>query len=867
MSSYEENVTPMEPLNNKTYTFYFEINKNNYKNICIPLPFIKSFNGYKLDNLWNNNKECYDCNINENEFNYPITNSKQEITVSDQGGLPIPPNTFIILDELKGSDTVNFQCASSSKIEGCTPYSSAKVCIGDSKEIEITPIPPKADYLDTSSYCKDPDQNIYIGATSKLISTTPNSSKQECETICSNDKNCEMYLMDSTDCKIYKDVSNVKMYCNDHPKHAFYGNVKTRNSLKEDNVVKMDEITIPKINCAANYGSTTPCCGQEGPTMEATFKNVYTLGKLGIGPWKGAPGFKNQKAKWIWFTKNANISAPGSANASFKYTWNNSSSSNISAKINIIVDNEASIIVNGKNIGEQKGGWGGSGGLFNVILPPGKNDFIFDATNEGTIPNPAGLIVSVLDENDKILFSTGDSGWKYSTAKDVVKAQYICPYSKPVCKDYNYGKNWGYCTPSSKAVYLDTSSHCKDPYQNIYVSANSKLISTTPNSSKEKCEVICSNNKNCEMYLMDSTDCKIYKDVSNVKMYCDYAPKHAFYGNVKIQNFLNKKNVVKTDEITIPKIKCAANYGSSTPCCGQEGKTVKTQYICPSSKPVCKDYNAGKNWGSCVIKDNLKDSFINDKNKLSIPVSCSGKSCLSFFPPDLAAIEKKNIKSNESMKINILENLKPCSGSSFDSSQGFPACTDNNGIPVQLCVSGNPKFNYTVYTPNSYRKLPTFNSNRVYEKPVFFKSGFYNNSNFLATLSLLQSSIQKGNNLPEGTYAIYEVSYTLEMNSNLEFQLMDFLYLQNKLSGTFTDWFKKTKIYDASLENIKNIILDFCNVSKNSALCKQKINLPNLENQIENFEFPKNKNMMNYIILFICILLIFFIYYRKLYVS
>ena len=81
MSSYEENVTPMEPLNNKTYTFYFEINKNNYKNICIPLPFIKSFNGYKLDNLWNNNKECYDCNINENEFNYPITNSKQEITV------------------------------------------------------------------------------------------------------------------------------------------------------------------------------------------------------------------------------------------------------------------------------------------------------------------------------------------------------------------------------------------------------------------------------------------------------------------------------------------------------------------------------------------------------------------------------------------------------------------------------------------------------------------------------------------------------------------------------------------------------------------------------------------------------------------
>ena len=552
MSSYEENVTPMEPLNNKTYTFYFEINKNNYKNICIPLPFIKSFNGYKLDNLWNNNKECYDCNINENEFNYPITNSKQKITLSDQGGLPLPLNTFIILDELKGSDIVTFQCASSTNIQGCMPYSSSRVCIGDSEEIEITPMSPKTDYLDTSSYCKDPDQNIYVGATSKLISTTPNSSK-------------------------------------------------------------------------------------------------------------------------------------------------------------------------------------------------------------------------------------------------------------------------------------------------------------------EKCEVICSNDKNCEMYLMDSTDCKIYKDVSNVKMYCDYGPKHAFYGNVKTQNFLNKKNVVKMDEITIPKIECAANYGSTTPCCGQEGGTVKSKYICPSSKPICKDYKYGKNWGSCTDGDSI--SSITNKNKLSIPISCSGKSCLSFFPPHSVSLQKKGTN------LNIFKNLKSCSDSSFSLSEGFPACTDNNGNPVQLCVSGNPKSNYTVYIPNSYRKSPTFNSNRVYEKPVFFKSGFYNHSDFSATLSLLQSSIQKGNNLPEGTYAVYEVTYTLVMNSNLEFQLMDFLYLQNKLSGTFTDWFKKTKVYSDSIRNIQKLILDFCTVSKNSLLCKQKISLPNLENQIENFELPKpNKNITNYIILFICVLLIFFIYYRKLYI-
>ena len=75
--------------------------------------------------------------------------------------------------------------------------------------------------------------------------------------------------------------------------------------------------------------------------------------------------------------QGANTSAPAGANAYFEYTWNNTSSSSISAKINIIADDEASVIVNDETIGTQKGGWGGSGGLFNVTLPPGANDFVF----------------------------------------------------------------------------------------------------------------------------------------------------------------------------------------------------------------------------------------------------------------------------------------------------------------------------------------------------------------------------------------------------------------------------------------------------------------------------------------------------------
>ena len=142
-------------------------------------------------------------------------------------------------------------------------------------------------------------------------------------------------------------------------------------------------------------------------------KKVVVLGKVGMGPWGAAPGFLNQNAKWIWFTKNANTSAPGNANASFIYRWYNTSSSNMSAKINIIADNKSGITVNGKSVGEQSGGWGGSGGLFKVTLEPGTNDFIFNAANVGSSPNPAGLLVTVVNENNKVLFSTGDNGWRY----------------------------------------------------------------------------------------------------------------------------------------------------------------------------------------------------------------------------------------------------------------------------------------------------------------------------------------------------------------------------------------------------------------------------------------------------------------------
>ncbi len=43
---------------------------------------------------------------------------------------------------------------------------------------------------------------------------------------------------------------------------------------------------------------------------------------------------------------------------------------------------------------------------------------------------------------------------------------------------------------------------------------------------------------------------------------------------------------------------CAANFGSTTACCGQEGD-VSSAYICPGTKPYCRGYIRNQKWGNC----------------------------------------------------------------------------------------------------------------------------------------------------------------------------------------------------------------------------------------------------------------------------
>ena len=46
-------------------------------------------------------------------------------------------------------------------------------------------------------------------------------------------------------------------------------------------------------------------------------------------------------------------------------------------------------------------------------------------------------------------------------------------------------------------------------------------------------------------------------------------------------------------------VECAADYGTSRPCCGQVGTEVAPEHRCPAEAPHCKGYLHGKRWGSC----------------------------------------------------------------------------------------------------------------------------------------------------------------------------------------------------------------------------------------------------------------------------
>lgn len=171
------------------------------------------------------------------------------------------------------------------------------------------------------------------------------------------------------------------------------------------------------------------------------FPPVYVLGPISISPWGTSPGFPDTTAQWIWYSANAQNSAPTNTDSpiTFIYGYNYTGPGYITATVNAINDNSGIWYLNSIQVATVAGGWGGPGTTFNITIAPGMNYLQCSATNAG---GPAGLIATVM-YNGQVLFNTNGE-WKYTNLP--VSSMIIngTNYSVATCQQYASNNNYQY---------------------------------------------------------------------------------------------------------------------------------------------------------------------------------------------------------------------------------------------------------------------------------------------------------------------------------------------------------------------------------------------------------------------------------------
>ena len=157
-------------------------------------------------------------------------------------------------------------------------------------------------------------------------------------------------------------------------------------------------------------------------------------------------------------------------------------------------------------------------------------------------------------------------------------------------------------------------THCDGG--NIYIHADSEMISESK-KSEDECFEACKSNPDCDMYLMkDEETCYNYKNVSNVSMYCspgDEPNPHNMWGDIKkriYDKIINFPLINKED-------KSEKNIHEN------EDYILKTQIVppvCPTC-PTCPDMpekvsctNCGGNGGSGTKDAEGKSLVLDEKD-------------------------------------------------------------------------------------------------------------------------------------------------------------------------------------------------------------------------------------------------------------
>ena len=333
-------------------------------------------------------------------------------------------------------------------------------------------------------------------------------------------KKCEMEIKGN--CKRYPNMSN-RSWFNDNrhggPKPSSLYACKTRQESWQDSCGK-DTIVNMRYTNNKNE-SETYMENKEYRKWLRNKNNAHELGNINILPWAKSLSLFTQKfgfvinnpegrekAKWISNLSNANSISPQNGKTRFTYMYRNKSRQNINVKIDIICDDEGEIYINNAKKLKIKNG------VYNLIFKPGINKISVVVTNFGNSPNPSGMIAIIVDQNNKLLFTT-NSEWKLDGEK----------FYKPKMK-------------------------CSD--NKTYINAVSNKYSTVNNVNQEWCNKACKNELNCDMYLMNGPkQCNLYENINNISMYCKPGDGHNYYGEIKdrkknnIIRDISKKDIIK----------------------------------------------------------------------------------------------------------------------------------------------------------------------------------------------------------------------------------------------------------------------------------------------------------------------------------
>lgn len=181
------------------------------------------------------------------------------------------------------------------------------------------------------------------------------------------------------------------------------------------------------------------------------------------------------------------------------------------------------------------------------------------------------------------------------------------------------------------------------------------------------------------------------------------------------------------------EIECGADFGKSTPCCGQSGTTVDPKYICPVEKPVCTDYIFGSKWGKCETSTNKNGLNMYQRNyNLSfyasgrpsqdgpnkIQIYAGNNAILTFTPP------KDIWKKYEVAFINNSDNFDLTFSGLIKEGDHSSAITGIHLLMNNITVFNNNfsdpqlQFNSYEYITSNNKRIPGWN----------FKASLINNS-------------------------------------------------------------------------------------------------------------------------------------------